>query len=95
VSWYSKKQSIVALSSTEAEYVAASKECKDLIWLERFISELLDLKVKTVVLHMDNQSAITLGQAVGTNERTKHIDVRYHYLQDLCSKELVKIKLEK
>ena len=78
VSWSSQKQSIVALSSCEAEYIAATTASCQAIWMNRLIEELIkneQLKAKVTV---DNQSAITLSKNPVHHSRTKHIDTRYH-----------------
>lgn len=82
ISWNSKRQGTVALSSTEAEYIAASWATKEAIWLQNFGRELDHDMAQAVQLQMDNQSAINLSHSDGYNQRTKHIDVRYHHLRD-------------
>lgn len=82
ISWNSKRQGTVALSSTEAEYIAASWATKEAIWLQNFGRELDHDMAQPVQLQMDNQSAINLSHSDGYNQRTKHIDVRYHHLRD-------------
>jgi hypothetical protein len=81
VSWGSKKQELVTLSTTEAEYVAATHAAKEAIWLRRFVSEVFRPLVKPTVLHCDNQSAIALAQSGAFHARTKHIDIRYHFIR--------------
>jgi len=77
VSWVSRLQKVVALLTTEAEYVAAIEACKELIWLNDSMKE-LDKKQVTLSLHNDSQSAINLSPVY--HNRTKHIDVRYHFI---------------
>jgi hypothetical protein len=81
VSWSSKKQTSVALSSTEAEYIAAAHATKEVVWLRRLLIELgLDLNSPTV-LHVDNQSAIAIACNPEFHDRTKHIEVQHHFLR--------------
>lgn len=80
VVWASSKQHSVALSSTEAEFVAASETCKSAIWLKQLLSE-LQFKV-TPTISVDNQSAIKLIQNPQFHKRTKHIDVRYQFIRE-------------
>ena len=81
VSWQSRLQKCVALSTTEAEYVAATEACKELLWLKRFLQE-LGFKQQRYVVLCDNQSAIHLAKNSMFHKRTKHIDVRYHWIRD-------------
>ena len=80
VSWVSKLQKIVALSTTEAEYVAVTEASKEMIWLQSFLEELGHKQVKSV-LHCDSQSAIHLARNPVYHARTKHIQVRYHFIR--------------
>jgi hypothetical protein len=81
VSWSSKKQELVTLSTTEAEYVAATHAAKEGIWLRRFISEVFRPLVHPTTLYCDNQSAIALSKDGQYHARTKHIDIRYHFIR--------------
>ncbi|KAD2392997.1 hypothetical protein E3N88_39974 [Mikania micrantha] len=81
VSWQSRLQKCVALSTTEAEYLEAIEACKELLWLKRFSQELGFMQQRYVVL-CDNQSAIHLAKNSTFHKRTKHIDVRYHWIRD-------------
>ena len=72
VSWQSRLQKVVALSTTEAEYMAAVEVGIELFWMRDFLSE-LGLKQETFILHCVNQSAIHLTKNVSYHSRTKHI----------------------
>ena len=80
VSWGSLKQKTVALSSCEAEYIAATTATCQGIWLNRLISELKGEEEKPWKLLVDNQSAISLSKNHVHHSRTKHIDIRYHFI---------------
>ncbi|GLU15250.1 hypothetical protein SLE2022_317570 [Rubroshorea leprosula] len=80
VSWQSKLQKCVALSTTEAEYIAATEAGKEMLWMKRFLQE-LGLKQKENVVFCDSQSAIDLSKNTMYHARTKHIDLRYHWLR--------------
>ncbi|WVY99473.1 hypothetical protein V8G54_015558 [Vigna mungo] len=82
VSWMSQVQKIVALSTTEAEYVAVTEASKELIWLQGLLTELGFIQEMSV-LHSDSQSAIHLAKNSTFHSRTKHIDVRYHFIRSL------------
>lgn len=89
VSWSSTKQRCVATSTTEAEYIALSEASKQGQWLRMLIKELnrLDLleKNQAVPMHSDNQACIAISQDPTGHRRTKHIDIRYHYIRELIA----------
>ncbi|GKV30830.1 hypothetical protein SLEP1_g39605 [Rubroshorea leprosula] len=82
VSWESKLQPVVALSTTEAEYISISHACKEAIWLERLLAE-FKMKQDTFSMHCDSQSALLLAKNPTFHSCTKHIDVRYHFVRQL------------
>ncbi|KAH0815732.1 hypothetical protein GEV33_007059 [Tenebrio molitor] len=82
IAWKSTRQKIVALSTTEAEYVAACQTVKELIWLKLLLSELAIFEDFKATLHVDNESAIKLIKNPEFHQRSKHIDVRYHFIRD-------------
>ncbi|CAG7826044.1 unnamed protein product [Allacma fusca] len=83
ISWQSQKQPCVALSSTEAEYIAPNVDLKDVKWPRAFLSELTFAQPEPTTVFVDNQSAIKLSKNPEMHSRTKHIDVRYHFTRNL------------
>lgn len=81
ISWMSQKQKSVALSTTEAEYVAASEGVKDIIWLKRLFSEVTTLREVPTLL-VDNASAVKLIKNPEFHKRSKHIDIKYHFIRE-------------
>lgn len=81
ISWFSKQQRVIALSTAEAEYIAAAEATKEAAWLRQLLTELGGLCDEPLTLHIDNQSAISIANKA-TSKRSKHIDIRYHYIQD-------------
>jgi hypothetical protein len=79
VSWASKKQNLVALSTTEAEYIAAGHCCAQLLWMRQTLRD-YGYKLSKVPLLCDNESAICMANNPVEHSRTKHIDIRYHFL---------------
>ena len=92
VSWSSKKQSVTALSSTEAEYIAAARAAQEASWLQSFLTEIGCPPTKPIPFHVDNQSAIKLIKNPVTHDRTKHIDVKYHYVRDAQDNNVIDVK---
>ena len=80
VSWASKKQELVTLSTTEAKYVAATHAAKEGIWLCRLIKKVFCPLAHPTPLHSDSQSAIALTKDGSYHTCTKHIDIRYHFI---------------
>jgi hypothetical protein len=81
VSWQSVKQQVVALSSCEAEYIAASTVSTQALWLVRLLSDLLGRDTVAVELKVDSKSALALAKNPVFHERSKHIWVRYHFIR--------------
>jgi hypothetical protein len=81
VSWSSKKQSSVALSTAEAEYVAAGQCCAQLLWMRQTLRD-FGYNLSKVPLLCDNESAIRMADNPVEHSRTKHIDIRHHFLRD-------------
>jgi len=86
ISWKSKKQQTVALSSCEAEYMAITYAIQEAKFLRQIVSDLLGLKLKSVDLGVDNQGAINLAKNPVNHQRSKHIDIRYHFIRDEVEK---------
>ena len=80
ISWMSKLQKTVALSTIEAEYIAASDSCKEAIWLKGLLDEIGRTQEKVNVF-CDSQSAIHLATNLAYHSKTKHINVRYHFVR--------------
>ncbi|KAH9779244.1 hypothetical protein KPL71_007654 [Citrus sinensis] len=90
ISWKATLQHIVALSSTEAEFVAATEAVKESMWLKGLLNELW-LKQRTMQIFCDNQSVIQLIKNQVYHERTKHIDVKFHFIKDEVAKGSVAV----
>ena len=91
ISWSSKKQNIVALSSCEAEYVSASDAAQQMLWLESLLDELKVGYVKPVQLLVDNKSAISLAKNPVAHGRSKHIETRFHFIRDQVNKKKLEL----
>lgn len=90
ISWQSCKQKSTALSSTEAEYIGLSEASKEAVYLRNILGELIEFK-DSVMLYNDNQSAQKLASNPVFHKRSKHIDVRYHFVRECVSNNLITI----
>lgn len=90
ISWKSNRKSVVALSTTEAEYIVVSEALKEAMWLKEMIEE-MGIHQEGFKVHCDNQSAIHLIKHQVFHERSKHIDVKLHFVRDIINKGLVKV----
>ena len=94
VSWMSKRQSVVALSTTEAEYIAATHASKEAVWLQRLCSS-MGLVQQAIRIDCDSQSAIFLAKNPAYHSKTKHIDVQYHFVRDMVeAKRVLLVKVD-
>ena len=91
MSWSSRKQPVVALSTTEAEFVAvASCACQG-VWMRRVLECIGQSPSKCTTLFCDNSSTIKLSKNLVLHGRSKHIDVRFHFLCDLTKDGVVEL----
>ena len=90
VAWKSRLQKCVALSTTEAGFIAITKACKELLWVKKFQQELSFVQDK-YLLFCDSQSVIHLGKNSIFHSRSKHIDVRYHWIRDVLEARLLEL----
>ena len=91
ISWKSRKQPTVALSTCEAEYIAMSFAIQESKHLNHLLSELMGADEMTVDLHVDNKGAIDLAKNPINHQRSKHIDIRYHYIRSQIQSGRIKL----
>eukprot|EP00253_Pinus_taeda_P009603 PITA_09603 len=91
ISWMSKLQNIVALSTTEAEYIAASHACKEVIWLKGLSGEFGRLQ-DNIKLFCDSQSAIHLAKNPAYHSKSKHIPIKYHFVRQVITERRVSLE---
>ena len=91
VSW-SRLQTIVALSSTEAEYVSATPAVQKILWLRDLLRELEVADNSPSVLNMDNHRAVCLTRGAGDSNKTKHIDIQYHFIRSHVEQKCIKVQ---
>ncbi|KAK2986530.1 hypothetical protein RJ640_005572 [Escallonia rubra] len=93
--WTSKKQSIVTLSTCEAEYAAATSTICHAIWLRSLLKELSLIQDESTQIYVDNKLAIALAKNPAFHDRNKHIDTRYHFIRESIAKKQVQVKFVK
>ena len=92
ISWLSKKQPGVTLSTAEAEYVALSTATQEAVWLRRMLAELQVKPGDPTVIMEDNTGAIAIAKNPVSHSRTKHIDIRYHYVREAVQDNLINLR---
>ena len=92
ISWKSSKQRLVTLSTTEAEYVAACDATREAMWMQNLLTELQVTNNKSATLHQDNQSAIFIENNDSVKQRTKHIDIKYHFIREQVQNNKLEIQ---
>lgn len=92
VSWKSQRQPIVALSTSEAEYVAATECSKHMAWIQSFYFDIIQQLERPTILHIDNTSAIFTASGEGLKARSKHIDRRHHYIRQMIQSNELQVK---
>jgi len=90
VSWLSKRQAVVALSSAEAEYIALSSATQETVWIRRLLGDLTNVLEPTVLME-DNQGAIAMSRNPVDHARTKHIDIRYHFVREAVQNRIIEL----
>ncbi|GJY50200.1 hypothetical protein Tco_0440156 [Tanacetum coccineum] len=90
VSWQCKKQTIVAISSTEAEYVAAASCCAQVLWMQNQLQD-YGFNFKNTEIHIDNESTICIMKNPVLHSKTKHIQIRHHFIRDCYEQRLINV----
>eukprot|EP00253_Pinus_taeda_P027261 PITA_27261 len=91
ISWMSRKQKSVALSTVEVEYIAASMDSCEIVWLRKLFSELFGHTLDTTMILCDNQSGICLSENPIFHDRSKHIDIRYQFIRDMVQRGAIRL----
>ena len=92
VSWTSKKQTSISLSTTEAQYIAAAECCTQVEWMKQILEDIKVVFEEPTVIYCDNTSAINLSKNHVQHSREKHIPIKYHYLRDRAEKKTIKLE---
>ena len=81
----------MALSTAEAEYVTACLASCEAVWLRKLLSELFDLPLEATSIFCDNQSCVKLSENPVFHDRSKHIEIKYHYIRDIVQRGVVNL----
>ena len=92
VSWKTKKQPVIALSSTKAEYIALCSATQEAVWLRRLLESIGFAQQEPTTTYEDNQGAIALSKNTKNHAQTKHIDIRYHYIREAIEKNNIMLE---
>ena len=92
VSWSSKKQPTVALSTVEAEYMASANATKEAIWLRTLLSDLGSPQTTSTIIRADNQGCISLSHHPIAHSRAKHIDIRHHFVRERVASSEIELQ---
>nr|GEX91999.1 copia protein [Tanacetum cinerariifolium] len=90
-SWFSKKQTTLAISTTEAEYVSTEKACQQALWMKQALID-YDVRLDEVPIMCDNKGTVDLSKYPVQHSRTKHIEIRHHFLRDNVQKDISQSK---
>jgi hypothetical protein len=83
ISWQSRKQSSIALSTNEAKYIVASSASYEAVWLQKLLTCLFDLEMEATVILCDNQTCINMTENPEFHDKSKNIEIRYHHICDM------------
>ena len=92
ISWSSRKQATVALSSSEAEYISATSAACEAVWLRRILKDLQQGTKDPTTIYCDNMSAIAMTKNPVFHSRTKHIEIRHHFIRELVEKQEIELQ---
>jgi hypothetical protein len=92
VSWCSRKHSSVALSTAKLEYIKLSVEVHEAVWLHNILTYLFDHEMDPTIIHCDNQSCVKISKNPLFHDRSKHIEIKYHYIRYMVQRKEVHVE---
>jgi hypothetical protein len=92
VSWCSRKQISLALSTAEAEYIAPSVAVHEAVWLRKLLIDLFDYEMDPTTIHCDKQSCLKISENPVFHDRSKHIEIKYHYIRDMVQRKTIHVQ---
>jgi hypothetical protein len=91
VSWCIKKQSFVALSIADAEYIELNVVVREAVWVRKILTDFFDHEMDPTIIHCDNQSCVKLSKNIVFHDKLKHIEIKYHYIRDMVQRKEVHV----
>ena len=91
ISWSSKKQGSMAQNTAKAEYIISSNACKKAVWFRKLLFDLFSGKLDSTSIHYDNPSGIKFSETLVFHDRSKHIEMKYHFIRDLVQRGTLKL----
>ena len=92
ISWFSRKHTNIALSTTEAEYIATCSVCSEAVWLRKTLAGLFYAEIDVTDILCDNQSCIKMTENLVFHDKTKYVEVRYDFVRDMVQKGDIRLK---
>ena len=92
ISWCSRKQSSVALSTAEVEYIALSVAVREVVCLRTLLTDLFNHEMGPTIIHYDNQSCVNISENPVFHDRSKHNEIKYHYIIDMVQRKEVHVQ---
>ena len=92
ISWFNRKQTSIALSTAVAKYIAACSACSEAVWLWKMLSRLFNAEIDATDILCDNQSCIKMTKNPVFHDKSKHIEIKYHFIWDMVQKGAIKLK---
>jgi hypothetical protein len=79
----------VALSTAEAEYIELNVAIREAVWIRNLLTNLFDHEMDPTIIHCDNQSCVKLSENPVFHDKSKHIEIKYHYIRDMVQRKVV------
>jgi hypothetical protein len=92
VSWCSRKQISVALSTAEVEYTTLSVAVHESVWIRKILIDLFDHEMDPTIIYCDNQSYVKLSENPVFHNKSKHIEIKYHYIRDMVQRKAIHVQ---
>jgi hypothetical protein len=82
----------VVLSTAEAEYIALSVAVREAVWLRKLLTDLFDHEMDSTIIYCDNQSCVKLSENPVFHDKSKHVEIKYHYIRDMVHRKAVHVQ---